>query len=1400
MKAPPSLPDKGRGPSEEVSAMADSGSEQESFLSRLRLPAALLLAFLLIVGYYTLHYRANAGYLSSRNFRLLATLGKQVRDAVDNEGKVFANVAGWTGAIDPDLRPRIARSSCPDVKKLPAVPDQTTEKGKPKLWRMLSSYDGTFRLAFQSKTEGAAKAHCGEVELKSLLDPLFSSRKAFDAVLLADGDGKVVYLNSPKSLQVAQLDLLIQNRRSGQAAGGTGKAAGGTCKDGDFDAFRGYSRSAAVELGGRYYTVFVQPFSMSLPFGGADTTGKSTEKPHDLWLLAGLVADDEMAAKNLALSPSLVAFLLGILLLVALAWPLVKLKMLGEQQRVKKMDVLLVGLCSLLGVSIATLFVLDVGAYRTLKSASDVQLEDFAEQMESNLLVEIRRAYDQLGDLERRYKNIPLPAEGNVEADYPLTDYPYFESFSVIDGQGMQVFKRATPDNTPQRISVAERRYFRRVHNGRTLTVPELKEARDSEPFFLESVQSWTNGTWQAVISKPIGPWPPPTPLPKAQVAALAIRMLSVIDPVVPPDFELAVVGDDGTVLFHSDSARNGSEDFFEETDQDPRFRSLVLARHDEPLNLHYWGEDYRAFAIPVKGLPWTIVAMRKADVLDRMNLDWLVTTLILVLIYMSVITLALIAAALLRPKYLVTWIWPDVKRGHDYAKLLVLLGIFCLAFLIAIFVLPGTGYLFGAAVLLPALSLVAAYLVLSPVENRAASRGAAWACGVALLALLYLVLLNTPAESDVQRWVQWLVLALVVRASLLAFDRPERWRELLRRMDIPVSRSYPMLGLLLVLLMAVMTTIGFFKVAYRLQMNSFVRSGQLKMAKLLFEKPAPWDKKTSTDRASSASLTVKRDPMTNKPSLDFYGEAFFNTTVQDHNYCKLSDPDSCKGEDEPLAMLLPPYSAYTAEGRELLYSHTSDNDWCWYEENGEVFFDSPYLQASLHSVIEPVWNGNGLFLTMAGLLPPPEAKTNQLLEKTDRNPVTPSSLGAEVSKDTEGTGEETGKVILGRLPQVIQVILALLALSLFGTLLYALVTFLARRVFLIDVQQPLWTGRTGELPAMVYANVFLIGGPQSWKVRDEERFFSFSFHDLDSEKNAWSALRSKLGRAANRNVLLKGFEHRAFDPAWNARKLAVLEELVFVHQCVVVVLSELSPSLVFSPVGSAKDPAEDRWHTLLRSFVQLNGEVRPSSSTEEPEVWPSSSIEEPKLSSELLRKECGTDPFLLRIGRELDRDPTATPPDREQVLEELGERAHGYYSAIWVSCSRDEQVVLGHLAEEGLVNAKNRRIVRRLMARRLIHRAPNLCLMNETFRRFVASSHCREQVHTLEQAAGRSAWDRFHWPFSAALVTCTALILITQQELLDSTVAVVTGVTAGLAPLLKLIEQLGLKRAGKSV
>src|SRR5262245_44656369 len=124
-------------PKRETNANGQPNPE-DRLLNRLRLPAAGLLAFLLVVGaYYKVHYQQNAEYLANRNFRLLATLGKQVSDAVKNEGRVFSNVVGRAEAS-----PRTAR---------------------------LGSSDGAYRLSFESQRAAAEKgspASRGEVELQ----------------------------------------------------------------------------------------------------------------------------------------------------------------------------------------------------------------------------------------------------------------------------------------------------------------------------------------------------------------------------------------------------------------------------------------------------------------------------------------------------------------------------------------------------------------------------------------------------------------------------------------------------------------------------------------------------------------------------------------------------------------------------------------------------------------------------------------------------------------------------------------------------------------------------------------------------------------------------------------------------------------------------------------------------------------------------------------------------------------------------------------------------------------------------------------------------------------------------------------------------------------------------------
>ena len=117
---------------------------------------------------------------------------------------------------------------------------------------------------------------------------------------------------------------------------------------------------------------------------------------------------------------------------------------------------------------------------------------------------------------------------------------------------------------------------------------------------------------------------------------------------------------------------------------------------------------------------------------------------------------------------------------------------------------------------------------------------------------------------------------------------------------------------------------------------------------------------------------------------------------------------------------------------------------------------------------------------------------------------------------------------------------------------------------------------------------------------------------------------------------------------------------------------------------------------------------------------------------------------------------------------------------------------MLAHLAEDGFVNEKNRRVVRRLIARGLVRCGPHLRLMNETFRRFVVSSVCKDEVRAVEQEAGPSAWDRLQLPFFIGLATSVLFVLTTQQSLLDGSLGAVAGVAAGVPALVQMMELFG--------
>ncbi len=389
------------------------------------------------------------------------------------------------------------------------------------------------------------------IRLASLINPLFLGEiqsDLFDSLALTTSDGRVILQAGNPDLKISNLSKLW--RRSGsKPLAELGR-----------DAFAHSADVFDVRVSGSDYTLFIRECCEAMhafvPKGGQDwvMTGEHG------WVLAGLVPQSRLSAAAYAFPFSAIRGVSGLLLLAVFAAPFIKLLLVGELQRVTVHDVLLVGVCALMGVAFVTLFALDRYASTSLADALDSQLQALSSNIRANAKLDRDRAFVQVKQLDELYwtqesnsatgtaaslKENGKPCEGGTRLDRFVPPgaalianrrIPTFDTFVVIDATGCQQVKWSSGKVVTPLISVRSREYF--------------THWQGNEPtgkFFIEPIRSATTGNLEAVLSTPA------TSTDKEpRVAALTIPMRSLLNPTLVSGFGFAVIADDGRVLFHS--------------------------------------------------------------------------------------------------------------------------------------------------------------------------------------------------------------------------------------------------------------------------------------------------------------------------------------------------------------------------------------------------------------------------------------------------------------------------------------------------------------------------------------------------------------------------------------------------------------------------------------------------------------------------------------------------------------------------------------------------------------------------------------------------------------------------------------------------------------------------------
>jgi hypothetical protein len=1325
--------------------------------------------------------------------------------------------------------------------------------------------------------ERASVWTCATIALDKLFQPIFGRRVggAFDVILVARADGRVLYSMRPRpntSTLLGQEEEWIDEEEevpspdepAKETKNNNSEAVKGAMSDREsgstillanldvlqqktgwnaYEALKPVTLTKAtghvnVALGGADYVLFTQPYTFDR---AVVTTGKQS-KQGEQWIVCGLVSASRFRYDVSAVSISTVLVAIALALLALCCWPFLRIALIDPSQPLTITDVVLISICTLAGSAVITLALLDAFAYQSISHTAGDQLEQFSRRVNNDFGDNVSRAMEVLETAERetsaeahrlagadkaagattttRTQLLPQTLMTSEEAGL----YPYIDSIAWIDDDGMQQVRFGR--TLSPLADVSARPYFKLARLERTWPIEGHKYGGHQDKghkYVLEWVRSKATGEVRAVLAKKTieaKKWDKTSAAerekidPPFAVIAMATELIDVSHAIRPPGVEMAIIDENGEVIYHTDTQRIGYENFFAETDHNRELRAAVVARRAGAVNAAYWGEDQSMYAMPLRGSRWTLVTFSAKRLPRVLNVEAALLTLMMLLISSTPYALLFISALLVSPRYRAPRLWPDETRHGDYLRLSIILlgmiGLFCLNNLV---LAPWSS--FRGIVIIPALSLTTAYLVLhrSGAPRRFAIGTAVWIVAMAVL-ITHMILGDIQSDyffSDYPVFAKAFLVIAALAVGWLTHLLISGWKRCPRicgalyrlGSHYGYSTLYRSCGVLLLTIGVAMPVIGFFNISRHVQSELMVKYGQLRIAADLEHRIDHLA--TLNAMPSSATPTAKsmfyRDIFSNPLRRYFGGRWTLFPPVTNAAPWPRSDvqPEFPRNGQEKNWTIpswaetwLPALYEDSIAIQPLFKEGSADDLWHW-RVDGRLIKLVRKIQFDV-DVDDVVW---------AKLKPEGSTETLVIESHLPQASFWMSSVG--FARDAGGNKSQAplwlhfGTMLLIAVPLLV--------------IFWYAVDFVSKRVLLIDIHEPDWLARKPLSPTLG-EHIFLVRRDRDMETLTKGlAFVDVSFEMLDQYDNWTPALETLDSSESSRNVRIVDFEYGINDGVINEKKLQWLERLLLLTDRTVITVSAVSPSYLMTTSPPPAMPAEEtaayfeQWRTLFKCFVTVTAEeldLRHEEWERRKEFHNASQLHAAGPKS-WLEKETAHNAFLRRLYGELvaeanlcagrrDRDPNTY---RRRLLDEIGERAETYFAGLWLSCREDEKLLLYNLAHNGLANGRGRRILRRLIARGLVRRDPNLELFSESFRLYVLEAAQRENIVNLaRENRGASAWDSLRVPFFVIIISFVLLVFATQKDIMTTTTALATALTTGLPILMKLIGVFTDRRA----
>ncbi len=760
------------------------------------------------------------------------------------------------------------------------------------------------------------------------------------------------------------------------------------------------SRVVDVEIAGKPYKLFLQRVQIGQIGEG---------------LALGLLMGNRNYREHIFEVPMSTILLCSLMMLVLmLGYPFIKLRMIGNGERLKTEDAYFCALSVVISFFLVTLITLSYYVYKVPEDQINRQhLQRLAVAVKNNFVQELKDIRGQFAEynpgrfgeiqaLSGGEKSVNILASDTNKLAYP-NRYPYFDMVFWIDENGNPLEQLHTGSVLQPFVNVKDRDYFRDIEQGRPWNLDLTGKA--PQPFTVQPIFNRITGENMAVVAVPYHPQKVANS-DYRPVLASDVKMHSVIRPVMPLGYGFCIMDRKGLIWFHSDQRKNLQEYFPQECGEDSELLSALQGNVSRHLRLTYNGQHYSAFGTPLPQMPLYLVVFHQESYFNSIRtLSTSVTIVHYLLALLPLCLLLLVHKAtfhydsrLRGENFAFRWLAPNHGKERQYGLLQVLLYALIVLEVVMMFAHRNERDVWACYVLVIITSFAAVRTLLYNDLNLSGMRfwsfWTAYFCMAGLLVFCIVrqwfgnplagqpsLVIQSPEGTYLS--IQWLVLAgellltLAVTAGLVTLFALLRLVAL-RWFRNPVGRAatasrtlYPGLLFAWVVLLSILPALSFYRTNYLREHRIAAGHGLVQAARDLTERKL-------RVQAQYRDMTAQaNDPVTEPIQRKLisqhgrYVEAVNGTQVTFHNQARANtgaagektESDNRFVDLLPVLRLRPLYNRMAAENNLLLKTDTAGNHWRW-----EAGLPSESLQLRFfeYDLAKPKQN----YLTLSATIP----------------------------------------------------------------------------------------------------------------------------------------------------------------------------------------------------------------------------------------------------------------------------------------------------------------------------------------------------------------------------------------------------------------------------------------------